>query len=88
MIRAHKLRQVGAVLIALAATTTLSCTSSNELEEIRSQLREIHFELLELRKQGPSKAEVAGMEAELLEEIGRLARAQSDSQVELAELAD
>lgn len=89
MIRAARtLRQVGAVFVALAAATALSCTSSTELDEIRSQLREIHFELLELRKQGPSKAEVAAMEAGLSQEISRLARAQSDTQLELSGLAD
>lgn len=82
------LRQVGAVVVACAAAAELSCTSSNEMDGIRSQLREIQFELLELRKQGPSKDEVAGMQADLSQEIGRLARAQSDTQAELAQLAD
>jgi len=88
VIRTRTLRQVGAVAAAMAAATALSCTSSSELDEIRSQLREIHFEVLELRKQGPSKAEVAELEARLSQEVGRLARAQSDAGVELAALAD
>lgn len=88
MIRTRKLRRLGAGFVVLATMPVLACTSSTELEEIRSQLREIHFELLELRKQGPTKAEVEQMESALVQEIARLGRTQSETRLELAALAD
>ena len=51
--------------IVLAAMPALACSSATELERIQAQLSEVHFVLLELRKQNATKAEVEALEATL-----------------------
>lgn len=74
--------------IVLAAMPALACSSASELEKVHTQLDEIHFELLELRKQAPSKAEVEAMGAGLGADIGGVRESQADVARELEVLAE
>ncbi len=74
--------------IALVVVPTLACTSSTEMEKVQAQLQEIQLELLELRKQSPSKADVDGMESALTRELSELVTSQGQVRLELETLAE
>jgi tol-pal system protein YbgF len=77
--------RAGIVVLAMPA---LACTSSSELEKVQSQLSEIHFMLLELRKEGVTKAEVESLESALAADVEGLAGSQSDVTRGLEDLAN
>jgi len=74
--------------IALLAMPVTGCVSSADIEQLHSQLTEIRIELLELRKEGPSKADVAAAEAAISEQTEALVQSQADMRLELQALAD
>ena len=59
--RAGGMLRAGIVILSMSA---LGCTSSTELEGISTQLADIQLQVLQLQKQGPSKAEVAELKSE------------------------
>lgn len=69
------------------AMPALACTSSSELEKVQSQLSEIQFMLLELRKEGVTKAEVESLESSLATDIESLEASQGDVAQRLEDLA-
>lgn len=74
--------------IVLAAMPVFACTSSRELETIQSRLEEIRFEVLQLQKLGPTKAEVAEMGSALGQKIEELVSKEVASEATLRELAE
>ncbi len=64
--------------VALMAASALGCVSSTDLDSIQTQLQEIQLQVLQLQKQGPSKSELANLEAGIDEQIQALLRAQAD----------
>ena len=72
---------------ALAASSVLACTSSQELGELRTQLQNLHVEVLQLQKEGPTKDEMAAMARDISAQIAELSRSEGTSQTKLDDLA-
>ncbi len=76
----------GVVVVSLAMSA-LGCVSSTDLDSIQTQLQDIQLQVLQLQKQGPSKSELADLEAGVSEQIQGLLRAQADIQTDVKALA-
>ncbi len=74
--------------IALMALPALGCVSSTDIEQIHSQLAEIQLEVLKLRKEGPSKADVAEAQAAITARIEALLQSEAAVEAELQALSD
>lgn len=84
----HRAR-AGIVFLAMSALACLTgCTSSNELGQIQSQIEELRFEILKLQKEGPTKAEMVKMEAELARKIDQLATSENATEAEIRKLQE
>ncbi len=73
--------------MAFVAMLALACTSTTELETIKSQLADIQLQVLQLQKQTPSKSEVADLEAKLAGQLEELLRAEADARTDLQGLS-
>ena len=81
-------RWVGLAAIVLAALASSACTSTQEFDDIRSQLQEIQFELLELRKEAPSKSDVLEAGDSVRQEIERLTVAEAATEERIRQLGE
>ncbi len=73
--------------VALVAMSVLGCVSSSDLDSIKTQLQDIQLQVLQLQKQGPSKSELADLEAGIDEQIQALLRAQADVRTDVKTLS-
>jgi len=80
MQRARTILRAGIVVLMMPA---LACTSSTDLETIQSQLSDVQLQLLQLQKQGPTKTELADLEATLGERMEALLAAQAEVRADL-----
>ncbi len=88
LLRSSALRSLpSAGFAALAAMSVLACTSSQELVKLRMQLQNLHVEVLQLQKEGPTKDEVAEMTQAISAQIAELSRSEGTSQAKLDDLA-
>ncbi len=71
----------------VAAASVLGCVSSTDLDSISTQLQDIQLQVLQLQKQGPSKSELASLEAGVDQQIQALLRAQADVQTDVKALS-
>jgi tol-pal system protein YbgF len=91
-LRDHRpLRRAGSRLFkagiaVLTVMSVLSCTSSQELTDVRSQLQDLHVEILQLQKQSPTKDELTELGQSITEQIAALIRSEDTSQAKLNEL--
>ena len=76
--------RAGMALVALLAP---ACTSTTELEAIKSQLADIQLQLLQLQKQTPNKSEVAELETLISGQLEELLRAEADARADLQALS-
>jgi tol-pal system protein YbgF len=84
-------RLSGGFCIALAFAPLLlstGCSSSQEFETLHGKLEDIQLLVLELRKEGSTKDEIASLEVSLLESSESLEASQSGVSSELAELTE
>lgn len=82
--RSGKVRWAGAVFLAVSA---LGCSSAASFEKLENQLSSVELQLLELRKDSPSKDDLLELDASLKEQNRSLLRAQTDHGLEIRELA-
>lgn len=73
--------------MVLAAVLVSGCSSAGEFESIKAQLSEIEIQLLELRKQAPSKEGVDALEVSLTSQIDGVLRSEQEIRVDLQALA-
>lgn len=73
--------------VALVALSALGCVSSSDLESIRTQLTDIQVQVLELKKDGPSKTDVADLRQAIGDQLEILLRSQADVRTDLKALA-
>lgn len=68
--------------------SAFACTSSNELDELRVKLDEIHVELLQIQKQGATRDEVAEIGDSISGQVDAVATADEETRRELKRLSD
>ncbi len=73
--------------MALVAMLAPGCTSTTELETIKSQLADIQLQVLQLQKQTPSKSEVSELQTLLSGQLEELLRAEADARTDLQALS-
>jgi tol-pal system protein YbgF len=72
---------------ALVAALAFGCSSSRELQEVKSQLAEIQLGILQLQKQAPSKEEIAALDASVAAKADEILRSQGATQQDVDRLA-
>ncbi len=73
--------------MAILPMLALGCTSSRDLEEIKSQLSDLQLQVLQLEKQAPSKDEIVELEASIASRVDEILRSQAEMQAELEQLS-
>jgi len=74
--------------LALAAALAAGgCVSSQDIDELQSQLSEIQRQILQAQQQAPSKREVENLEASVGQQMGSLLKTEADMQVKLQDLS-
>lgn len=74
--------------IALIAMPAVGCVSSTDIEKIHAQLAEIELEVLQIRKEGSSKADVAEAESAITARIEALLQSEMAVEAEIQALSD
>ena len=78
------LQIVGAILLI---ASTFGCSSSANFETLQSKMAEIELQLLQLRKDTPSKTDLAALDETIREQTQALLKAQADLGSEMREVA-
>jgi tol-pal system protein YbgF len=84
---ATRVARAGRATLVVVSALAAGCVSSTDIESLQEQNAQLQRQIAEMRAQGSSKQEVAGLEATLRQQTDQLLKTEADMRVDLGNLS-